>query len=400
MRKILFWLINLLLVVGTGGLWLLILIPYLIWSKSKKPLKQVAPEASTIPNTAEPSNLDKFIDSGVEWVKRNKIAAAASGAAAVLALVSISYGGDFLQQRKTNALFEEVEVLIAEDNFLAVESKVREILTEDPSLTSKVQNVKNRVTNLKAAIELTTKAKDFESKGQFLDASLAIKQIRSSERDYPSLVNAELSRLEPNAIAEVEGRLKRYQDSSNFEKGIELLNLFARAYPSSSEFVSAKAKIVDDLERQKAAERRLALSRLSKRFDSFQDVTWYSSPSSPRYRNANGFYLYFGVSGTSKLPLRLVMQYYSSDWLFIESAKVNVDGTVYTFSATDWERDNDSNIWEWSDEVLDDRALIEQIIKSKSAVIRFEGRQYYDNRTISSSQKAALKQVLQAYDAL
>ena len=400
MRKILFWLINLLLVVGTGGLWLLILIPYLIWSKSKKPVKQVAPEASTIPNTAEPSNLDKFIDSGVEWVKRNKIAAAASGAAAVLALVSISYGGDFLQQRKTNALFEEVEVLIAEDNFLAVESKVREILTEDPSLTSKVQNVKNRVTNLKAAIELTTKAKDFESKGQFLDASLAIKQIRSSERDYPSFVNAELSRLEPNAIAEVEGRLKRYQDSRNFEKGIELLNLFGRAYPSNSEFVSARAKIVDDLESQKAADRKLALSRLSKRFDSFQDVTWYSSPTSPRYRNANGFYLYFGVSGTSKLPLRLVMQYYSSDWLFIENAKVNVDGSVYELSASDWERDNDSSIWEWSDEILDDRALIEKIIKSKSAVIRFEGRQYYDTRSISSSQKTALKQVLQAYDAL
>jgi hypothetical protein len=399
MRKIFFWLINLLLVVGTGGLWLLILIPYLIWRNSKKSVKQVAPEVSIIPNAAEPSNLDKIIYSGVEWVKRNKIAAAASAIAAVLALVSLSYGGDFLQQRKTNALFEEVEVLIAQDNFLAVESKVQEILMEDPTATSKVENVKNRLTNLKAAIELTAKAKDYESKGQFLDASLAIKQIRSSERDYPSFVDSELSRLEANTVAEIEARLMGYQGSRSFEKGIELINLFTRVYPVNKTFVSVKEKISNDLEKQKDTERRLALAKLSKRFDSFQDVTWYSSPSSPRYRNANGFYLYFGVSGTSKLPLRLVMQYYSSDWLFIESAKVNVDGSVYSLSATDWERDNDSNIWEWSDEVLDDRALIEQIIKSKSAVIRFEGSQYYDTRTISSSQKAALKQVLEAYDA-
>ena len=94
------------------------------------------------------------------------------------------------------------------------------------------------------------------------------------------------------------------------------------------------------------------------------------------------------------------MQYYSSDWLFIEEAKINVDGKIYTVTSTDWERDNDSDIWEWSDEPLNDRELIEAIVKSKSAVIRYEGRQYYDNRTISSSQKLALKQVLEAYDAL
>jgi hypothetical protein len=93
------------------------------------------------------------------------------------------------------------------------------------------------------------------------------------------------------------------------------------------------------------------------------------------------------------------MQYYSSDWLFIKEAKISIDGTVYTISNTQWERDNDSDIWEWSDEPLNDRGLIEKIIKSKSAVIRYEGNQYYDDRTISSSQKLALKQILDAYDA-
>ena len=81
----------------------------------------------------------------------------------------------------------------------------------------------------------------------------------------------------------------------------------------------------------------------------------------------------------------------------MQSATVNVDGENYSISG-DWERDNDSRIWEWIDETLDDRAMIEAVINSKSAVIRFDGRQYYDNRTISAAQKKSLRDVLLAYD--
>jgi hypothetical protein len=42
--------------------------------------------------------------------------------------------------------------------------------------------------------------------------------------------------------------------------------------------------------------------------------------------------------------------------------------------------------------------MIEAIIKSRNASIRFDGSQYYDTRTISAGQKAALKNVLKAYD--
>ena len=61
---------------------------------------------------------------------------------------------------------------------------------------------------------------------------------------------------------------------------------------------------------------------------------------------------------------------------------------------------HDSRIWEWIDEKLDDREMIESIIKSKSAVIRFEGNQYYNTRTISASQKQSMRDVLFAYDGL
>jgi hypothetical protein len=132
--------------------------------------------------------------------------------------------------------------------------------------------------------------------------------------------------------------------------------------------------------------------------DSFSGITWYRDRSSPIYTNANGFFLYFGVDDGSKMILRLRMQYFDDDWLFIDSAKINVDGEIYDLGSYDWERDNNSSIWEWIDEPLDDRAMIEAIINSKSAVIRYDGSQYYDTRTITASQKRALRNVLIAFD--
>ena len=147
------------------------------------------------------------------------------------------------------------------------------------------------------------------------------------------------------------------------------------------------------------AKKKAALGNLSKRYDAFQDITWYKSQLSPKYRNANAFYLYFGVSNGSATNLRLVIQYYADDWLFIDSARVNVDGEIYSVGGSEWEKDFDSDIWEWSDEPLSDRSLIEAIIKSKTSVIRFDGTQYYGTRTISSSQKRALQDVLDAFDS-
>lgn len=44
--------------------------------------------------------------------------------------------------------------------------------------------------------------------------------------------------------------------------------------------------------------------------------------------------------------------------------------------------------------------MIEAIIASKDATIRFVGQQYRDDKKITASQKAALRRVLDAYKAL
>ena len=45
-------------------------------------------------------------------------------------------------------------------------------------------------------------------------------------------------------------------------------------------------------------------------------------------------------------------------------------------------------------------ALARAVIDSKKTTIRYEGKQYYKDRTLSSADKAALNQVLTAYQAI
>lgn len=151
-------------------------------------------------------------------------------------------------------------------------------------------------------------------------------------------------------------------------------------------------------------EKRLAsaLQRMSKKTDKIEGVDWYRDKSSPAYNNQNGFFIYIGKRSTGAPWLRLRIQYFAEDWLFIESFIVAADDQRFESGRVKFERDHDSEIWEWYDENLTnaDLQMIKSIIASKEAVIRFNGRQYRKDNTITASQKAALQNALDAYKAL
>lgn len=143
--------------------------------------------------------------------------------------------------------------------------------------------------------------------------------------------------------------------------------------------------------------------------DEMADITFYSSKSSPKFRNANGFYLYFGKTQSGNFtPLRLVAQYFSDDWLFVTSAWAKADGVRVdvpsTSSRMGWERDNGSgNIWEWSDYALSnstDIAAVRQIASAKAVTVRFDGKQYYDDKKLTEKQLAAMREVIAVYEAV
>lgn len=155
---------------------------------------------------------------------------------------------------------------------------------------------------------------------------------------------------------------------------------------------------------EKSAEYKAALAQMRVTKDDFKETAYYQDKSSPRYRNANGFYAYVGTKKGSSTTLFLSIQYYGDDWLFVEKYLFKVDGYTYEIDPSygDVKTDNNSKVWEWFDTTPNkgEVDLIKKIISSKKAVMRIEGSKYIKDVTITSTQKKALSRVLIVYAGL
>lgn len=166
--------------------------------------------------------------------------------------------------------------------------------------------------------------------------------------------------------------------------------------------ISSQQVFADDKKKKPSA-----LSKLRVTKDEMRDLSFFQDPSSPKYRNANGLYLYFSKDASGEYsPIRLLIQYESDSWLFVKTAWAKADGVRIDLPTVTnrmgWERDNGGgSIWEWSDTPLIRSTEIDQIRKlafSKSATVRFEGRQYYDDRKLTPKQLNAMRNVIAAYE--
>lgn len=198
-------------------------------------------------------------------------------------------------------------------------------------------------------------------------------------------------------------------------------NILIDKHPTSEEAVEAK-KLIEKAEKEIEKEERLAekkarakeeankkrlaraTSKMRKNTDEMKEITWYRDRNTTRYNNVNSFHLYMGKKENGSPWLRLRIQYKGDDWLFIDNYNIKTDNDTYDVRPTERiERDNGvGGIWEWYDESLNSRtySMIQDIITSKSVKIRHNGKQYYRDRRISSREKSALKNVLDAYEAL
>lgn len=172
----------------------------------------------------------------------------------------------------------------------------------------------------------------------------------------------------------------------------------------------AEEKVRREAEAKKRAEQQRlanALSNMRKKHDEIKGITWYYDKTSPKYYSErSNLELYIGKERNSNPWLRFLVQYTSDDWLFIERFIINADGRNFEIVPEKFggvERDNGSgDIWEWYDVTAGERELeiAKAIAESKKAVIRYEGRQYYKDRVVSSKEKQAIKNVLSAYEVL
>ena len=316
-----------------------------------------------------------------------------------LLVVLVSLGNFVFKEVKVRGLVNSANELILKDRFDEASLKINQALEIRPRDFKSIYVLKDRISSIKSGLNLIEGAKDKAKVGDFISAITSLNRIITTERG----LNLEAEKLVDSYKVEAELQFEREFGQvllrKDFNEAVSLIDSYRGAFPDSTKYDALRNTYLAKSIAQIEAKRKVALGKMSKKFDAFQEITWYQSPSSTKYRNANAFHLYFGVSNGSPAGLRLVIQYFADDWLFINSAKINVDGVIYSVGSSEWERDNDSDVWEWIDEPLSDRSLIEAIIKSKSSVIRFEGTQYYDTRTISSTQKRALRDVLDAYDS-
>lgn len=143
--------------------------------------------------------------------------------------------------------------------------------------------------------------------------------------------------------------------------------------------------------------------KMRQEVDDMKGITFYYDPATPKYANANAFATYIGQS-KDNLWLRFKINYHGDDWLFIRKYMIKVDSTVLeVIPQTEVQRDNDAGgIWETWDETVnaDYYAILKQVAESKTAKIRFEGRQYYQEKPITPAQKESIKNVLKLYEAM
>jgi hypothetical protein len=150
--------------------------------------------------------------------------------------------------------------------------------------------------------------------------------------------------------------------------------------------------------KKEKAEKLLAGFR--KETDEFSGTTFYQEKRTPVYANRDFIYPYIG-SQEGRYWLRLKFQYADDSWLFINTIKIKTDNNQYTIHAN-FERDNNTEIWEWHDmsPSAQDIAMLRDISSSKKTMVRYVGSQYHDDRNITSREKDIIKKTLFVYDNL
>lgn len=173
----------------------------------------------------------------------------------------------------------------------------------------------------------------------------------------------------------------------------------------SSEIISEDAVVEDPVSLIDSAKVKELKPFFNEKKDEFNGVTWVEPKSRPKYINKNGICTYFCLDKNGKPSnLRFLIQYFAEDWLFIHSYTFLIDGNTYTFSNPDMERDNDSKIWEWSDTGVAQSGEVAQILyaikNAKEVKIRFHGKQYHKDKTLSQKDIKAITQPIEYFEAL
>lgn len=240
---------------------------------------------------------------------------------------------------------------------------------------------------------------------------LADFQRKSQEVDSLRAVIDELQ----NGPARLLARAQTALDQGNYALAKNVAQQLVTRFPERSEaghahklVTGAEAGIAAEAARRQREQER-AMAGMVKDRDDMRGLTVWRDRATPRTVNSRSWVGAYIVERDGQAPyLRMVIYYKASDWLFIERYMVKVDENNHRFLPDDYgadavERDNGyGGIWEWWDVSAEGArlAFLRKLANASTATVRYDGRQYYHDREISSAERAALKRTLIAFDAL
>lgn len=251
-----------------------------------------------------------------------------------------------------------------------------------------------------------------------LDSAEDISAARELYESSSSDVQAMVRRLADLQWAEIELSNLRVEEVNSLINAIGSVTLNSggaidaarEAYDGLTEEEAAKVSNLSALEDAESAFKSLRAAEILSGFtveeDNVRGVNFYYPSVFPEYIDIRSYMLpYLGQDG-DRYWLRMIANYTGDDWVFFESLLISVDGELYSRSLDyfDITRDNGGGVvWEYIDvDASNDyyTDLLWAIASSDETIVRFQGDSYYYDLTISDEDKAAIRQVLTAYDAL
>lgn len=196
--------------------------------------------------------------------------------------------------------------------------------------------------------------------------------------------------------------IDKYPNSRETKKGKDLLQKIEKEIIENS-----KALEKDQIKENNNEDYKNAISKMKKKYDVGNEVTWYSDKSSNYANDQNYIQTYIGKKEKRRPWLALSINYFTkNDWLFIQRVEIIVDGKTYEIEEyTPGEfnsKEEAGGKREWIERVIKglDMPMIKALASGKDAEIKFVGKDDLDTRKISNEEKKAIKNVLEAFEAL
>lgn len=259
----------------------------------------------------------------------------------------------------------------------------------DPGESPSPQAISERISEMLAVLE----------EGQ-VGVTRVVEMINRVDA-FPVVDEAIAARIEEAVLAYV-----KPIPASNAEANRDAYRALSLIRQSNAHYLAKFRSYSDAVEaslRAAQSRQRAIVKKLRKHTAEFDGSSWYRHPNSPRYQDSRPYLtLYILETGTGKRSLEFFINYTGDSWLFVNSAKLNIDGEFISLPRSSWSRDNDSDIWEWTGYNATPQLIeiAKRIANSKRAVIRFNGQDFYDDYVIPRKDKTVIQEVLMAWEVM